>query len=172
MGRLSSHPNIVTVLEVGTTASGRPFIVMQYDPGGTLESLIRKRGPLDWRSGLRLGVKIAGALETAHRAGILHRDVKPANILFTEYGDVQLTDFGIARTAGAFETRTGFIEATPAFTAPEVLSGGSPTAASDLYGLGAALCFALAGSAACERRKGESVVSQSLRITSEPVPAL
>src|SRR5574340_933723 len=172
MGRLSSHPNIVTVLEVGTTASGRPFIVMQDDPGGTLESLIRKRGPLDWRSGLRLGVKIAVALETAHLAGILHRDVKPANILFTEYGDVQLTDFGIARIAGGFETGTGLIAGTPAYTAPEVLSGATPTVASDIYGLGATLFCALTGHVAFERRKGESVVAQFLRITSQPVPEL
>src|SRR5574340_837319 len=172
MGRLSGHPNIVTVLEVGTTSGGRPFIVMQYAQNGTLDALIRKRGPLDWRRALRVVIKIAGALEAAHRHDILHRDVKPTNILLTEYGDVQLTDFGIARTAGAFETRTGFIEAPPPFTAPEVLSGGSPTAASDLYGLGATLFCALTGHAAFERRKGESVVSQSLRLTSEPVPAL
>jgi len=65
--------------------------------------------------------------------------VKPANILLTEYGEPQLTDFGIARIAGGFETRAGFIAGTPAFTAPEVLSGAAPTVASDLYGLGATL---------------------------------
>src|SRR5574337_1877368 len=172
MGRVSGHPNIVTVLEVGTTPSGRPFIVMQYHRRGTLDSLIRKRGALDWCNVLRLGVKMAGALQTAHQAGILHRDVKPANILLTDYGDVQLTDFGIARIAGGFETGTGLIAGTPAYTAPEVLSGATPTVASDIYGLGATLFCALTGHVAFERRKGESVVAQFLRITSEPVPDL
>ena len=129
----------MNILQIGATPSGRPFIVMQYHPHSSLDALIRKRGPLDWGGALRLGVKVAGALETAHRAGILHRDVKPANILLTEYGDPQLTDFGIARIAGGFETRAGFIAGTPAFTSPEVLSGAPATVASDLYGLGATL---------------------------------
>ena len=172
MGRLSGHPNIVNVLEVGATSSGRPFIVLQYAPYGSLDALIRKRGPLDLSGALQLGVKVAGALETAHRAGILHRDVKPANILLTEYGEPQLTDFGIARIAGGFETSAGFIAGTPAFTAPEVLSGKAPTVASDLYGLGATLFCALTGHAAFERQSGESVVAQFLRISSSPVPDL
>jgi ATP/maltotriose-dependent transcriptional regulator MalT len=172
MGRLSGHPNIVNVLEVGATSSGRPFIVLQYAPYGSLDGLIRKRGPLDLSGALQLGVKVAGALETAHRAGILHRDVKPANILLTEYGEPQLTDFGIARMAGGFETSAGFIAGTPAFTAPEVLSGKAPTMASDLYGLGATLFCALTGHAAFERQSGESVVAQFLRISSSPVPDL
>ena len=172
MGRLSGHPNIVNILGIGATPSGRPFIVMQYHPHDSLDALIRKRGPLDWRDALRLGVKLAGALETAHRSGTLHRDVKPANILLTEYGEPQLTDFGIARIAGGFETGAGFIAGTPAFTAPEVLSGAAPTVASDLYGLGATLFCALTGHAAFERPKGESVVAQFLRISSQPVPDL
>src|SRR5882757_8945922 len=172
MGRLSGHPNIVNILEIGATTSGRPFIVMQYHPHDSLDALIRKRGPLGWGGALRLGVKVAGALETAHRGGTLHRDVKPANILLTEYGEPQLTDFGIARIAGGFETRAGFIAGTPAFTAPEVLSGAAPTVASDLYGLGATLFCALTGHAAFERQSGESVVAQFLRISSEPVPDL
>lgn len=172
MGRLAGHPNIVTILEIGATKSGRPFIVMPYHPHGTLDLLIRKHGPLDWGNALRLGIKIAGALETAHRAGILHRDVKPANILLTEYGDPQLTDFGIARIAGGFETHAGFIAGTPAFTAPEVLSGVPPTVASDLYGLGATLFCALTGHAAFQRQSGESVVAQFLRVSSQPVPDL
>jgi ATP/maltotriose-dependent transcriptional regulator MalT len=172
MGRLSGHPNIVNVLEVGATPSGRPFIVLQYAPNGSLDALIRKRGPLDWGGALRLGVKVAGALETAHRGGILHRDVKPANILLTEYGEPQLTDFGIARMVGGFETRAGFIAGTPAFTAPEVLSGAPPSVASDLYGLGATLFCALTGHAAFERQSGESLVAQFLRISSEPTPDL
>jgi ATP/maltotriose-dependent transcriptional regulator MalT/serine/threonine protein kinase len=173
MGRLSGHPNIVNVLEIGATASGRPFIVMQYHPHGTLDSMIRKRGLVDPSSTIRIGIKMAGALETAHRADILHRDVKPANILFTEYGEPELTDFGIARMAGGgFETRAGLIAGTPAFTAPEVLAGDEPTVASDVYGLGATLFCALTGHAAYERHDGESVVAQFLRLSNQPVPDL
>src|ERR1700742_3532276 len=172
MGRLSGHPNIVNVLEVGATSSGRPFIVLQYAPHGSLDALIRKRGPLDLSGVLQLGVKLAGALEAAHRAGILHRDVKPGNVLLTEYGEPQLTDFGIARIAGGFQTATGGIIGSPAFTAPEVLAGASPTPASDVYSLGATLFCMLTGHAAFERRSGEQVVAQFLRITSQPIPDL
>jgi serine/threonine-protein kinase PknK len=172
MGRLSGHPHIVQILEVGTTASGRPFIVMPYHAKDSLEALIRRHGPLNWRETLSIGVKLAGALDAAHRVGTLHRDVKPANILLTDYGEPQLTDFGIARIAGGFETATGVITGSPAFTAHEVLEGATPTVASDIYSLGATLFCALTGHAAYERRSGEQVVAQFLRITSEPVPDL
>lgn len=148
MGRLSGHPHIVTVLQVGVLAGGRPFIVMPYHAKNSLETLIRRHGPLDWRETLSIGVKLSGALEAAHRVGTLHRDVKPGNILLTDYGEPQLTDFGIARIAGGFETATGVIAGSPAFTAPEVLEGASPTPASDVYSLGATLFCALTGHAA------------------------
>lgn len=172
MGRLSGHPHITNVLHVGTTSSGRPFIVMQYHSRGSLDGRIREHGPLGWPEALSLGVKLAGALETAHQAGILHRDVKPANILLTDYGQPQLTDFGIARMAGGYETGTGVVTGSPAFTAPEVLGGRSPSAASDVYSLGATLFCAITGHAAFERRSGEQVIAQFLRITSEPTPIL
>src|SRR5271165_5299169 len=172
MGRLSGHPHIINILQVGVMASGRPFIVMPYHAKDSLEVLIRRHGPLDWCETLSIGVKLAGALEAAHRAGTLHRDVKPGNILLTDYGEPQLTDFGIARIAGAFQTATGVITGSPAFTAPEVLEGASPTPASDVYSLGATLFCALTGHAAFERRTGEQVVAQFLRITSQPIPDL
>ena len=172
MGRLSGHPHIVTILQVGTTTRGRPFIVMPYHAKNSLEALIRRHGPLEWPETLRIGVKLAGALDAAHLAGILHRDVKPGNILLTEYGEPELTDFGIARIAGGFETATGVITGSPAFTAPEVLEGKTPTPGSDVYSLGATLFCALTGHAAFERRSGEKVIAQFLRITSQPIPDL
>ena len=96
---------------------------MQYHPQDSLRARIHSVGPLTWVETLHIGVKIAGALETAHRLGTLHRDIKPANILLTEYGEPQLADFGIARMAGGFETATGVITGSPAYTAPEVLLG-------------------------------------------------
>ena len=172
MGRLSDHPQIVTIHEVGTTATGRPFIVMPYHAKDSLEALIRRHGPLDWREAVSIGVKLAGALDAAHRVGILHRDVKPGNILLSDYGEPQLTDFGIARIAGGFQTTTGVITGSPAFTAPEVLEGATPTPQSDVYSLGATLFCAVTGHAAFERRSGEKVVAQFLRITSQPIPDL
>jgi serine/threonine-protein kinase PknK len=172
MGRLSGHPHIVNILQVGTTAQGRPFIVMPYHAKDSLESVIRRHGPLDWHEALSIGVKVAGALQAAHSVGTLHRDVKPGNILLSDYGEPQLTDFGIARIAGGFETATGVITGSPAFTAPEVLEGASPTPASDVYSLGATLFCALTGHAAFERRSGEQVVAQFLRITAQPIPDL
>ncbi len=172
MGRLTGHPNIVTVLQVGVTASGRPYLVMPYHPLDSLDAWVRREGPLPVETALWVGVKIAGALETAHRLGIMHRDVKPGNILLSEYGEPALTDFGIARIAGGFHTATGVVTASPAFTAPEVLAGEAATPAADVYGLGATLFAALTGHAAFERRSGEQVVAQFLRITSQPLPDL
>lgn len=172
MGRLSGHPHIVTMMQVGTTGSGRPYIVMQYHPKGSLHDRIRQRGVLDWAATLRLGVKICGALEAAHLAGTLHRDVKPGNILLTDYGEPQLTDFGIARIAGGFQTTAGAVAGSPGFTAPELLSGVRPTPASDVYGLGATLFCALTGHAAFERRSGEEVFAHFLRLTTQPVADL
>lgn len=172
MGSVSGHPHICNVLQVGTTPTGRPYLVMPFHRRGSLQELIRRGGPLPWPEVLHLGVKVAGALETAHRSGTLHRDVKPANILLTEYGDPQLTDFGIARTDGVFDTSAGRAIGSPAFTAPEVLEGDPPSVAADVYGLGATLFCALTGHAAFERRDGEQVVAQFLRVTDQPVPDL
>src|SRR3984893_8690248 len=172
MGRLTGHPNVVGVLEVGQTDSGCPYLVMQYHQRGSLEARIRRLGRLPVEEVLHVGVKIAGALEAAHRREILHRDVKPANILLTDYGEPALADFGIAHIVGGFKTATGTFTGSPAFTAPEVLSGDAPSAASDVYELGATLFAALTGHAAYERKSGEQVVAQFLRIASEPVPDL
>ncbi|MEU6587236.1 protein kinase [Nocardia sp. NPDC046763] len=172
MGRLTGHPNIVTILQASTTANGRPYLVMPYHPLDSLDARIRGQGPLPVETVLWIGVKIAGALETAHRLGILHRDVKPGNILLTDYGEPALTDFGIARITGGFETTSGTLTGSPAFTAPEVLEGEAPTPAADVYGLGATLFCALTGHAAFERHSGENVVTQFLRITTQPVPDL
>jgi predicted ATPase len=172
MGVLTGHPNIVGVLHVGETESGYPYLVMQYHRPGSLDARIHKLGALPPDEVLRLGVKLAGALETAHRADILHRDIKPANILYTDFGEPALTDFGIAHITGGFKTATGVFTGSPAFTAPEILSGDPPTRASDVYGLGATLFAALTGHAAFERRSGEQVIAQFLRIASESAPDL
>ncbi len=169
-GRLTGHPNIVNVFQASVTNSGRPFIVMPYFAQDSVDTRIRNDGPLPLNEVLRIGVKIAGALEVAHRLGILHRDVKPGNILITDYGEPALSDFGIAHFAGGFETGTGVVTGSPAYIAPEIVAGKSPSSAADVYGLGATLFTAATGHAAFERRSGEQLVAQFLRITSEPIP--
>ncbi|MFE3028772.1 protein kinase domain-containing protein [Nocardia tengchongensis] len=172
MGRLTGHPNIAGMLEVGETGSGLPFLVMPYYSRGSLDARIRHDGPLSLAEMVHVGVKMAGALESAHRAGVLHRDIKPANILLTDYDEPTLTDFGIAHITGGFETTSGTITGSPAFTAPEVLGGQGPSPASDVYGLGATLFCALTGHAAFERGRDEQMVAQFVRITSHPIPDL
>ncbi|WP_167114209.1 serine/threonine-protein kinase [Rhodococcus sp. A14] len=172
MGRLSGHPNIVHVLQAGITYTGRPYIVMPFHRRDSLDSWITHHGALTTAETLAVGVKLAGALETAHRGGVLHRDVKPANILLTEYAEPQLTDFGIARITGGEETTQGLVAGSPAYTAPELLSGADASTVTDVYGLGATLFTALAGRPAYARRRGEQVFAQLLRIGTEPLPDL
>ncbi|WP_433667073.1 protein kinase domain-containing protein [Nocardia sp. CA-136227] len=172
MGQLTGHPNIADMLEVGQTSGDLPYLVMPYYSRGSLDARIRRDGPLSLPDVLHLAVRIAGALETAHRADVLHRDIKPGNILLTDYGEPVLTDFGIAHIAGGFETATGMITGSPAFTAPEILGGEAPSRASDVYGLGATLFCALTGHVAFERRSGEQLLAHFVRITEQPIPDL
>ncbi|AXN45552.1 Serine/threonine-protein kinase PknK [Mycobacterium marinum] len=172
MARLTAHPNIVPVLQVGQTAGGLPFLVMPFCGRGSVQQRIERYGVLAVEEMLRIGVKIAAALESAHRVGVVHRDVKPANVLLTDYGEPALCDFGIARMEAGFETGPGMFVGSPAYTAPELLAGESPNAASDVYALGASLFAGLTGHAAFERRNGEQVVAQFLRIANESIPDL
>ncbi|KLO25262.1 serine/threonine-protein kinase, partial [Mycobacterium haemophilum] len=115
---------------------------------------------------------LCGALETAHQAGTLHRDIKPANILINDYGEPQLSDFGIAHIEGGYETATGYFSGTIDYTAPEVLTGTPATVASDVYSLGATVYALIAGNAAHERNTGEELLAQYMRISTTRVPDL
>ncbi len=170
MGKLSGHPNIVNILRVGVTESTRPYIVMPYYPADSLAVRLRREGPVPWPEALRIGVKLCGALETAHQTGTLHRDIKPANVLVNDYGEPQLSDFGIAHIEGGYETAVGFFSGTIDYTAPEVMTGNPATVAADVYSLGATLYALIAGAPAHERRRGEDLLAQYLRISSTGVP--
>lgn len=170
MRRLHGHPNIVPVLQAGETVGGHPFLVMPYYASGSLQQQIGTLGRVPREQALDIAAKIADALAYAHNMGIVHRDVKPANILIAESGEPSLTDFGIARIVGAFQSTSGSFSGSPAFTAPEVVSGAGPTEVSDVYGLGATLFCAVTGHAAFERREGEQLVTQFLRIAADPLP--
>lgn len=172
LGRLSGHPHILQVLQVDVTATGRPYIVAPYHARGSLERLVRDSGPLRWPEVVSIGVKIAGALAAAHAITIVHRDVKPGNVLLTDYGEPQLADFGIAQFGNPTTSSVRTIQGTPAFTAPEVLSGAAPAPASDIYGLGATLFYLLAGYPAFGRQNGEPLEAQLARIATAPIPDL
>ncbi len=171
-GAMSSHPNIVTVLGAGRTPDGYPYLLMEYAQGGSLADKVRESGPFGVGEVVELGVAMAGALSAAHRADIVHRDVKPENILYSEFGQPLLGDFGIARLANAFETRSGVITATLAYAAPEVLAGQPATPRADVYSLAAVLMFAALGRPAFSSSDDESLVPLLARIATEPPPDL
>jgi ATP/maltotriose-dependent transcriptional regulator MalT len=172
MGRVSGHPNIVPVLHCALTFTGRPYIVMPYHSRSTLDSWIKGHGPLAVADALTVGVRLAGALETAHRAGVLHRDVKPANVLLSAYGEPQLCDFGIARIAGGRETVANVIVGSPSYTAPELFEGRAPSAAADVYGLAATVFTLLTGDPPFQFKPGENPIAFVRRVLAGPIPDL
>ncbi len=138
-----SHPGIVAVHDAGLDeASGTPYLVMELVPGVTLHTVLREQGALPVAQALEIVGEVGAALAEAHRAGIVHRDVKPGNVLLDVRGRARLADFGIARLPGSELTRAGAGLGTPGYAAPEVVRGGVADARSDLFSL-AALAYAL-----------------------------
>jgi serine/threonine protein kinase len=139
------HPNAVEVYDIVDEDAG-PCLIMQYVPSRSLQEIIRGSGPLPPADVARIGTQIAGALAAAHRAGVVHRDVKPGNVLIADDGTAKITDFGISH---AFDdvslTSTGLVMGTPAYLAPEVARGASSDFASDVYSLGATMYMAVEG---------------------------
>ncbi len=172
MGGLSGHPNIAHVLQVGVTPSNRLFIVMPYFAADSLAQRLRQTGPMPWPEAVQIGVKLCGALETAHRTRTLHRDIKPDNVLLNDYGEPVLSDFGLAHISGGFKTASGVFTGSITYTAPEVLAGSPPTVAADLYSLGATLHALLAGTPAYERNSGEDLLAHFQRVSSRAIPDL
>jgi serine/threonine-protein kinase len=143
-----SHPNIVTVLDVGTDVDGVPYIVLEWLPGPTLADELTTGALPPARVGA-IGVQVLAALSHAHRHGLLHRDVKPSNIILTAEGDAKLADYGIAKTLDGHDlTTSGDLVGTIRYMAPERLRGQPATPASDLYSLGMVLREALTGTPA------------------------
>jgi serine/threonine-protein kinase len=133
--RLSGYPNIVTIYDVGEYQD-RPYIVMEYLGGGSLDERLRGGGPVPTRQALDWLEQAAAALDAAHREGVVHRDVKPANLLLDRRGQVHVADFGIASAAGLGSlTQTGTVLGTASYLSPEQARGERTTPASDLYSL-------------------------------------
>jgi serine/threonine protein kinase len=140
-----SHPNVVNVFDAGEE-DGRPYLVMEHVEGETLADLLARRGRLPSEEVRGLGVQAARGLAHAHAAGLVHRDVKPQNLLLREDGTLKIADFGIARAAeGTALTQAGTVLGTAAYLAPEQALGEQATPASDVYSLGAVLYELLTG---------------------------
>src|SRR5918998_3367950 len=141
-----SHPNIVSIFDRGESEDGTYYIAMEYLPGGTLKDRILKRGALPPHTAAAVALQMAEALRAAHERDVIHRDIKPHNILVTGSGDVKVTDFGIARAASSSTmTRTGHILGTAHYISPEQAMGEPVGPASDLYSLGVVLYEMLTG---------------------------
>jgi serine/threonine protein kinase len=145
-GRLSGHPGIVTVHDAGLLRDDRPYLVMELCPGGSLSKWLKAEPRLDQRRIRDIGVRIADALSAAHARGVLHRDVKPANILIDAYDHPGLADFGLAALPDPGMELSLKLEAvTPAYAAPEVFAEKPPTEYGDVYSLAATLYALLSG---------------------------
>lgn len=164
-----THPGVVTVHDV-LDHDDRPWIVMQYVDGPSLADAAKDAGRIDWREAARIGLQVLGALRAAHAAGVLHRDVKPGNVLLARDGRVLLTDFGIAAIEGdATITRTGELVGSIDYLAPERVRGADPGPASDLWSLGVTLYTAVEGVSPFRRTSPLSTM-QAVVTEEPPVP--
>jgi serine/threonine protein kinase len=164
-----SHPNIVTVIDRGEDG-GRQYIVFEYVPGENAKQLVAREGRLPIRRLLVLGLEIGRALAFAHGQGLVHRDVKPQNVLLSEDGRAKVTDFGIARSVDAVGmTQTGTVLGTSHYVAPEQARGERVDAKTDVYSFGVVLYELLTGEVPYD---GESFVAVAMRHVNDPVPSV
>jgi tRNA A-37 threonylcarbamoyl transferase component Bud32 len=169
-GRLSDHPNVISIYDAGITPDGHPYLVMELCPGGSLAQRIKRDGPMGAAEARDIGVKIADALQCAHDAGVLHRDVKPANVLVNRFGSPGLADFGMAASFEGAQQMSATLEAlTPAFAPPEVFRHEPPTPAVDVYGLAATLYCLLSGRPPRWPAEGHPSIATIIGLQEEPV---
>ncbi len=170
LGTVAAHPGICTLYSSGQTEDGHPYLVMELCDG-TLGDRVRRDGPMAPEEAVASLATLADALAHAHARGIIHRDVKPDNVLVTQFGHLVLTDFGIARMEDGFHTTSGVVTASLAHAAPEVLDGGTPTEASDVWSLASTGYQLLTGTAPF-RRTGEAASVMITRVFREAPPDL
>jgi serine/threonine protein kinase len=168
-GRMSSHPHVVDLFDVGVTEDGHPYMIMELCEGSYADRMQHK--PLNGAETRYVGSRIADALADAHTLGVLHRDVKPANILITRFGEPALADFGLAVLTESRESSIT-IELTPAYAAPEMFHHGKPVPASDVYGLCATLYALMRGRPPRWREGYNPTLASLVDMFAEPVPDL
>jgi hypothetical protein len=171
LARVSNHPHIVTLYRPTQTPDGRPVLVLELCQE-SLAQQMRRSGPLDPSLVTSVGVKISGALETAHRHGFLHRDMKPQNILVTLFGEPALADFGVAALQASAQMTAGVFGFTTLHAAPEMLEGHHLSPATDVYGLASTMYQLLSGQAPFATFDNEAPASVILRILRDPVRPL
>ncbi|MGH2442474.1 MAG: protein kinase domain-containing protein [Chloroflexota bacterium] len=164
-----SHPNIVPVYDVGEE-QGSHFIVMEYIRGRTLKDALEANGPMPAERAVRVMEQVLSALGYAHQKGLVHRDVKPHNILLTPDGTAQLTDFGIAHLIGGSSTRTAAVLGSAHYLSPEQARGGEATVASDIYGCGVVLYELLAGKPPFDGTNALAIAHQHVHSGPPPLP--
>jgi serine/threonine protein kinase len=164
------HPNVLPIYNVEAEGES-PYLVMQYVAGESLQSRVDRVGPLSVEESLRIAKQTAAALAAAHQQGLIHRDVKPANILLEDKTDrVVLSDFGLARTADdASITRTGVVAGTPQYMSPEQASGEAIDFRSDLFSLGSVLYFMLAGRPPFRGSSAVAILHRICKYTHDPI---
>jgi len=169
---LSGHPNIVGVYDSGETVDGQHYTVLEYIDGGSVSDRITEGGALHWATAVEIGVQICAALDVAHRSGVLHRDVKPANILL-DHDTAKLSDFGIARLVGQSQvTAAQSIIGTLAYTPPEVFHNKPFDGRGDIYQLGISLYEMLLGRAPFTSAAADNKATIIRRILDHPAPPL
>ncbi|MGI9599119.1 MAG: serine/threonine-protein kinase [Acidimicrobiales bacterium] len=146
MGRLSGHAAIVPIFETGITKRGEPFLLMPFYERGSLFRLMKDRGPLPWREATFMLETLSQAVADGHRAGVVHRDIKPGNVLLTDHLHPRLGDFGITLPSGMTAAGSG-VAYTPSYSPPEAFEAGTAQPTIDVYSLGATLWAMLAGRA-------------------------
>jgi serine/threonine protein kinase len=164
------HPHVTTVYDVVEEA-GKPWLVMEHVPARSLQEILEEQGPLAPAAVARIGLDVLDALDAAHEAGIVHRDVKPANVLVDRNGRACLTDFGIATTTGDSSLTThGALIGSPSYMAPERANGEEPRPPVDLWSLGATLYAAVEGRPPFD--KGEAMATLMSVVSEHPAPSL
>ena len=171
VARLGWHPHVLPVYDAGD-AGRRPYLSMELVTGGSLAERLRADGTFAEEEALELAVQIADALEAAHQEGVIHRDVKPGNVLVDRFGNAKLSDFGVALVGNATGSTIETLSGTLGFLAPELLDGEVATPSSDVYALGATLHLMLTGTSAFRARTGESPLGLLHRISREAPPDL
>lgn len=172
-GQLSGHPHVAGLYDAGVLPDGRPYMVLELCPGGSLSDRLAETGPFPVAEVRDIGVRIADALAAAHAAGVLHRDVKPANILVNRYGGVALADFGLAAMPmPGFESSATREALTPAYAPPEAFRQENPTPAGDVYSLAASLYALLSGRPPYYPPDGRPSIVALMAARSGPPPEL